>query len=138
MDEGQSKTEKEVFPMSVKRKMRFIKIVLCSLLITVLLFTSAIGFLLCMGYGASFGRILVADDYRMLIVEETPVVLSDQRSAGVLEKLKTGDYVLVIHDGITDNYPAHTGAYFIVTLAHGTQEDLSQKTLDQLTDLGWI
>ena len=124
--------------MSIKRRLLPLKIILCVFLAVVLICAAAVGYLIHQGYGASVGRILVTDSYRMLIVEETPTVLSDPRGVGLLENLKTGDYVLVIHDGITDNYPSHTCAYFIVTLTHGTQDDLSPETLDRLSELGWI
>ena len=115
-----------------------LKISLCVLAVLILISVTSLEILISKGYGASVGRALVADSCTMLIVEESPIIMSDVNGVGLFENLKTGDCVLVIHDGITDNYPSHTGAYFIVTLAHGSSEDLPQKTLEQLSELGWI
>jgi hypothetical protein len=86
----------------------------------------------------SRGRCVVSGDRYLLIVNHSPIVLSDRSRGGdLLEGISAGDELLVLHDGIQESYPAHTGAYAAWKLGSGSIEDLPLEVLEPLMDLGW-
>lgn len=91
------------------------------------------------GYGISKGRYLQAKNgLPMLIIDSSPIQLSDRRERISFGKLDTGDEILVIHDGIEESYPAKTGAYAVFKLNNGTIDDISQTVVDTLIEYGWL
>ena len=49
-----------------------------------------------------------------------------------------GDKIFVVHDGIAETYPAQTGVFFCVKLEDGSANDIPQKHIRELTELGWF
>ena len=96
------------------------------------------------GYGMSVGRALFARDGSCMIVvdENSPIIMrdrSDKTGKGELfEGLATGDRILVVHTGIAESYPAQTGAYWLIRLSRGDREDIPNKIIDELTQMGWL
>lgn len=88
--------------------------------------------------GISRGRCVISSSQYLLIADNSPIVLSDcSRSGNVLAGLSPGDELLVLHDGVQETYPAHTGAYAVWTLRRGSIEDVPFSALEGLLALGW-
>ena len=96
------------------------------------------------GYGVSVGRALLSkDDSCMLVVDEnSPIIMrdrSDKTGKGELfSRISTGDKILVFHDGVAESYPSQTGAYFIIKLGGGDIDDIPDKIIDELMQMGWL
>ena len=93
------------------------------------------------GYGVSVGRVLLAKNGSCMIVvdENSPIVMSDLSKKGrLLEGIKTGDRILVINTAIAESYPAQTGVYRLIKLSGGDIEDIPNKIIDELTQMGWL
>lgn len=58
-----------------------------------------------------------------------------ERSA---EKMKTGDRILLLHDGILETYPGSTGCYFLMKTGAGKESDIPADTYDSLRSMGWL
>lgn len=114
-------------------------IVLTFVLVLALVVLAALGYMTGKGYGITVGRFLTTNGGSMLIDGSGPIVMSD-RSEGkdLFEGLKTGDKILVIHDGICESYPAQTGAYRCIRLEEGSISDFDSGVLNDLASLGWI
>ena len=69
------------------------------------------------GYGISQGRYLEAKDGQaMLILDNSPIEMSNRTDKKLYDKLDIGDEILVVHDGIAESYPGKTGVYAIFKL----------------------
>ena len=96
------------------------------------------------GYGISVGRALYAKDGScMLVVDEnSPIRMSDRSNktekGELFRGITTGDKILVVHTGIEESYPAHTGAYLVIKLSDGSREDIPDKVIENLTAMGWL
>ena len=88
--------------------------------------------------GFSAGVCLVTTDGTCLLVcDNTPIVLSNRTGrSDAFADLQTGDTLLVLHDGVEETYPAHTGADAVFRQSRGTA-DVPQQVIDQLSQLGW-
>lgn len=74
----------------------------------------------------------------MLILDQSPILLSDRTGKNSpFDSLKSGDRILVLHDGIQESYPARTGVYALWKTGSGTVSDLPQSVLNTLAELGW-
>lgn len=92
------------------------------------------------GYGSSVGRCVVTRSGDYLLIDDTgPITMSD-RSEGkdLFEGLRTGDKILILHDGICESYPGQTGVYGCTLLERGTLEDVPAQILMDLGAMGWI
>lgn len=101
---------------------------------------AAAGFLILAGkgYSPSTGRYLRADNADILILDNSPVVMSvNSDKDDVFADYEIGDKLLVLHDGIMESYPAQTRVYFVIKLADGHISDISESVLKQLYELGW-
>ncbi len=101
---------------------------------------AAAGFLVLAGkgYSPSTGRYLRADNTDILIIDNSPVVMSvNSGKDDVFTDYENGDKLLVLHDGIMESYPAQTRVYFVIKLADGHISDISESVLKQLYELGW-
>lgn len=86
----------------------------------------------------SEGRILQSGSSTMLILDNSPIVMSNRTKNGNLfSKLTDGDKVLVFHDGIAETYPGRTGVYAVIKLSDGSISDIPNDVLTALTELGW-
>ena len=86
------------------------------------------------------GRLLLAEnDSALLVTEEgMPMVLSVQEDGNdPWAGYHSGDRVRVTHDGVSETYPAQTGAYAWERLEEGTLNDVPEETLAALEELGW-
>lgn len=115
------------------------KKVLILVLVLVLIVGGLIGFMVVNTLSFSTGRCLVADNGSvMLILGNSPIVLSNRGGAGMFDGLATGDEILVLHDGIQESYPGGTGAYYVLRLGGGSLADIPENVVRELTELGWI
>ncbi len=90
------------------------------------------------GYSPSVGRFLKAENTDMIIIDNSPIVMSNRTGNEYLfENYEIGDKILVIHDGINESYPGSTGVYFSIKLADGHISHISETVLRQLYELGW-
>lgn len=90
------------------------------------------------GISTSVGLFLRTDNSDMLILDNSPIVMSVRTdNHDMFEKYESGDKIFVLHDGIQETYPGGTGVYFSVKLADGHMSDISETVLRQLYELGW-
>lgn len=93
----------------------------------------------CTGYGISQGRYLESKNGQsMLILDDSPIVMSNRTDSDLFDDLDIGDKILVIHDGIAESYPGKTGAYAIFKLSDGSTGDIPQTVVNELIELGWL
>lgn len=87
----------------------------------------------------SVGRCLVADNGSYMFIDgNSPIIMSNRKDKeGLFSGLGTGDKILIFHDGIAETYPGRTGAYWCVKLEDGTQADIPEQVIEELTELGW-
>lgn len=127
--------------MSMKKKKIWIPL-LSVLLISVVLGMGVILILVMHKYslGITVGRCLIAIDGSYLLVDDnSPIEISNCSSNEELfSDLKTGDKILVVHNGVNESYPARTGAYFCMRIGSGSIDDISEEVIHELTELGWL
>ena len=99
-----------------------------------------VGVMACNNLSFRAGRcIKAANGSCMLLMDNSPVVLSNHTlSAHPFSDYRTGDLLLVLHDGIQETYPGGTGAYLTLRLQKGTAGDIPQTVLGALAELGWV
>lgn len=103
-----------------------------------LIIATGIGIMTSKGLGFSIGRYLPTENGTgMLVVDNSPIVMSNRTNRDLFRKLNVGDKILVIHDGIQETYPGKTGVYAVIKIKDGSNEDIPQKVVDDLTELGW-
>lgn len=92
------------------------------------------------GYGATVGRALVTDGGSYLLIDEnSPIEMSTKSNKeDFFKDIKTGDKILVIHDGINETYPGETRAYLCIKLSEGTINDIDKNVISELSEMGWI
>ena len=119
------------------KKKRFIPIIAAILIAALFI----IGFFAAVrrGYSCSIGRYLEASNGAgMIILENSPVEMSNQTNWDLFDGLATGDKILVIHDGMDQSYPGRTGVYVILKLSNGSADDIPQTVVNSLIELGWL
>lgn len=97
--------------------------------------------LLTNGKEVSTGRCLVADNGKVLWIDDSgsPVELIDRAWLGLPKNLETGDKIWLIHaDAIAESYPGQVGTYFCIKIGDGTISDIPSGTISSLKELGWI
>ena len=100
----------------------------------------AIGVFILAGKGISpsVGQYLRTDNADMLILDNSPIVMSVcSGNDDMFANYESGDKILVLHDGINESYPGGTGVYFSIKLADGHMSNISETVLRQLYELGW-
>lgn len=100
----------------------------------------AIGVFILAGKGISpsVGLFLRTDNGNMLIIDNSPIVMSVRTgNDDMFEKYESGDKIFVLHDGIQESYPGGTGVYFSIKLSSGHISHISETVLRQLYELGW-
>ncbi len=116
-----------------------ILIPICILLALVLLAVCAILYMNANSLGFSVGRYLSANGSHMVILDNSPIVMSNRTdNEKLFSKLSDGDEILVLHNGIEESYPGGTGAYAVFKLSDGTIEDVSAEVRTELEALGWL
>lgn len=104
------------------------------ILIAVILFTTNV-----FKHTVATGICLVTDNNVIVIVDESPMVISNQSSnKNLFADLQTGDKVIITHDGVNVTYPAQTGVYKLVKIDSDCMDEVSTKTIAQLVEMGYI
>lgn len=113
----------------MKKRSKVILIVTVVLII-LLCIAVPIVFLVYNDYGVTIGRLLVSDAGNMVIDGKTVIIMSDQSDdKDIFDGLRTGDKILVVHDGVEESLPARTGAYHIFRLAKGDESDIPEDAI---------
>lgn len=103
-----------------------------------LVFLCAIGFgIYCMSFYMGT-YVKTQNGGNMVIFDDNPIVLSDRTNRDLFEGLETGDRVLAIHGFIEETYPARSEAKVVFKLGKGSIDDIPQKVIDDLTEMGWL
>lgn len=116
-----------------------ILIPICILPALVLLAACAILYMNANALGFSVGRYLSANGSHMMILDNSPIVMSNRAdNEGLFSKLSDGDRILVLHGSTAESYPARTGAYAVFKLTDGTIDDVPAEVRTELEELGWL
>ena len=88
----------------------------------------------------SSGRCIVASNGSyMILLDNSPVTMSNcSGNEDLFSDIKTGDEILILHDGIQETYPGGTGVYYCKRLNEGTIEDIPDDIIESLSPMGWI
>lgn len=121
----------------MKKKIWWITIVVIgSVLLLLVIFC---GIMINRGYGISQGRYLEGKDGQpLLILNNSPIEMSNRTGRNLFDGLDTGDEILVIHDGIAESYPGQTCTYIVFKLRDGSSTDIPKTVIDPLIELGWL
>lgn len=116
-----------------KKKKQILLIVVAALVVGTLA-------LVISGLTPSVGYVIAADNGEYLIVlDDSPVAMGNRtRDDNLFRGLKTGNQVLILHDGIVESYPGQTGVYFIMNIGTGSPDKIPTHITESLTDLGWL
>ncbi len=122
----------------MKQKKKWV-IPLCVIGVILLLCAGGLWYMINHSMSFSVGRCLVADNGSCMFINgNSPIIMSNRKDKeGLFSGLGTGDKILIFHDGIADTYPGRTGAYWCVKLEDGTQADIPEQVIEELTELGW-
>ncbi len=111
---------------------------LCIVLALILLIGSGLLYMSAKSLDFSVGRVLSASSSMMLVLDNSPIQMSNHTgNENLFAKLTDGDKVLVLHDSIAESYPGKTGVYAIFKLSDGSIADIPGDVLTQLAELGW-
>lgn len=121
----------------MKKKIIITVAIICAVFIIGI---SAGAFLMNSNIGISTGHVLISENGTCFLIKgNSPVRLSDySEKNNVLPELKTGDKVLVIHDGIAESYPASTLCKFCIKIGSGSLSDIPEEVITAMTELGWL
>lgn len=111
-------------------------LVTCSVIVCVLI----VGIFVFAGMGISFhtGRYLASDNgSHMIIMDNSPIVMSDRKNENMFKNLTDGDKILIFHDSIQESYPGGTLVYAYLKLSDGDINNISETVLRQLAEIGW-
>ncbi len=120
--------------------MKIIKRVLICIILIIIIGIGLLFFMSSRSMWFSKGRCLVTrNNEYMLILDNSPIVMSKQgNNPNFFKGIDNGDEIIVLHDGIEESYPGHTGVYFIVKINDGDISNISYDVLMQLIQMGWI
>ena len=114
-------------------------ILLLSFIGVIIALAVAIGFLAIKGMGISYGLYLEAkNDSSMMIVDNSPIIMSGRSDRNIFDGLESGDRILVIHSAIAESYPGQTGAYAVIKLKNGDKSDIPTGVIGSLMRMGWL
>lgn len=120
----------------MKKKIIITVAIICAVFV---LGISAGTFLMNSSIGISTGHVLISENGACFLIKgNSPVRLSDYSENGVFPELKTGDRVLVVHDGIAESYPASTLCRFCIKTGNGSISDIPEEVISSMTQLGWL
>ena len=122
----------------MKQKKKWV-IPLCVIGVILLLCAGGLWYMINHSMSFSVGRCLVADNGSYMFIDgNSPIIMRNRKDKeGLFSGLGTGDKILIFHDGIAETYPGRTGAYWCVKLEDGTQADIPEQVIEELTELGW-
>ena len=109
------------------------------LLIVAAVLVVGVAALVISGLTPATGYVIAADNGQYLIVlDDSPVVMASRpRDENLFRGLKTGNQVLILHDGIAESYPGQTGVYFCMNIGTGNPDKIPAHIMDSLAELGW-
>ncbi len=112
---------------------------------------AAVSALLCVLMGVIWFLVPVQAGTGFYIAAEEPMVVflgrygepvvmrSSEGRRKMFQKLRTGDRILVFHDGrMMLSYPAQLNVFFCIRLRKGDASDLPEGALESLEEMGWI
>ena len=88
------------------------------------------------GIGISKGVYLETKNGGMIIIDNSPIKMTDRTGLRLLEKLETGDVITIFHTAIAESYPGKTGVHAVFRSSE--KETISENVIEVLTDLGWL
>ncbi|HBA46327.1 MAG TPA: hypothetical protein DCZ91_00700 [Lachnospiraceae bacterium] len=69
---------------------------------------------------------------------EPVIMLCPEGKDNMLSKLKTGDKILIVHNGtMMLSYPAQMNVYFCIRLKKGDVSDVPEGVMESLEEMGW-
>lgn len=69
---------------------------------------------------------------------EPVVMLYPEGKGSMFSKLKTGDRILIVHNGaMMLSYPAQMNVYFCIRLKKGAASDVPERVMKSLEEMGW-
>lgn len=88
----------------------------------------------------STGRCIVTSNGAyMILLDNSPITMSNiSNREALFSELKTGDEILILHDGIQETYPGGTGVYYCRRLKEGSIADIPDEVIESLSPMGWI
>lgn len=97
-------------------------------------------FMTARSMSVSTGRCIVTTNGSyMILLDNSPVSMSNRSgNESLFSELKTGDEILVLHDGIQETYPSGTGVYYCRRLEEGSIADIPDDIIESLSSMGWI
>ena len=73
-----------------------------------------------MGYGVSVGKLYFTEDSVFLIHGNSSMIVSDQsKKSDLFDGYANGDTIILVHDGVEETFPAHTGGYMAFRISKG-------------------
>ena len=97
--------------------------------------------------GAGILRHLFKADTVIYIDAGEPIIIFDRgepvvmlgRKEGMFSGLRTGDRILILHDGtMMLSYPAQMSVHFCIRLKKGDVSDVPEAAMEQLREMGWL
>ncbi len=89
-------------------------------------------------YLYSEGRYLRSDcGLHMIVVDGSPIVMTDRNEKELFEGLSTGDLIRIRHGLIMETFPGRADVYACKRLQKGTIEDISPELLETLASMGY-
>ena len=87
----------------------------------------------------TIGICLVTDTSVIVIVEDSPIDISNQSvNEDLFVSLQTGDKVVIVHGGVEDTYPAHTGVYKLLKIDTDCLNEVSPKIITELEEIRYV
>ncbi len=124
-----------------KKRKWVLPVVIAASIIVLLLLLFVVGSIVMVkkGLGVSTGRYLAAKSgTSMVVLDNSPVVMSNQTKRDLFKNLESGDEILIVHGGIKESYPGGTGVTAVFKLEDGSIEDIPEKVISDLTAMGWL
>ena len=113
------------------------KILIGICITTIVLIVASISITNGFKHTVTTGICLVTDKSVIVIVDDSPMEISNQSSNdNLFVALQTGDKVTITHDGVNETYPARTGVYKLLKIGTDCINEVSTKTITQLSQMG--
>ncbi len=115
------------------------KLIIAGAMVVVFGVATTLFFSMTTKYTESMGIAYRTDIALLIIVDDMPISVSNQSfDENLFSDIQTGDKVEITHDGVAESYPAQTGVYKLSVIQKDCLVEVSQDTLDTLTEMGWI
>ncbi len=115
------------------------KIIIAAIIVALFSIAAMLFFSMTTRYSESVGIAYLVDDALLVIVDDQPIIVSNQSlDENLFDEIKTGDKLEITHDGVAESYPAQTGVYRLEVIDEDCLDEVSQQTKDTLEEMGWI